>query len=82
MKTLRSSAQRALLNLLRDVRKEAGLTQRQLAARLKTQQATIWKIETGERYIDPMECAAWAKACRVGARDFFNRFADALERKI
>lgn len=81
MKTLRSSAQRALLDLLRDVRKEAGLTQRQLAGRLKTGQATIWKIETGERYVDPMECVVWARACRVNPRDFFDRFVDALERR-
>lgn len=62
-------------------REQAGLTQRELGARLKRPQSYVWKIESGERGIDAVECVAWAKACDVPPREFFNRFLDALERR-
>jgi transcriptional regulator with XRE-family HTH domain len=71
-----------LLDLLRDVRVEAGRSQDELAARLKTSQGTVSKIESGERDINPLECAAWAEACNITARNFFNRLATGLERKV
>ena len=82
MKTLRSSGHRALLTTLIDARRDAGLTQAQLAVRLKRSQSYVGKIEVGERGIDPVECATWARACGITPRVFFNRFSDALERKV
>ncbi len=82
MKTLRSRGHRVLLAVLVDVRREAGLTQRGLAARLKLPQSYVSKIETGERRIDPVECAAWARACGVDPADFFARFVASLGRRV
>jgi transcriptional regulator with XRE-family HTH domain len=69
------------LAVLIDARREAGLTQRDLAARLKRPQSYVWKIENGERGIDPVETVAWARGCRVPPKTLFERFVDALERR-
>jgi transcriptional regulator with XRE-family HTH domain len=82
LKTLRSRGHRVLLAVLVDVRREAGLTQRGLAARLKLPQSYISKIETGERRIDPVECAGWARACGVDPAEFFRRFVADLGRRV
>ena len=80
MKTLRSRGHRALLAVLVEVRGKAGLTQSELAARLRWPQSRVAKIEVGERRIDPVECAAWAKGCRMTSRAFFLLFSGMLER--
>jgi transcriptional regulator with XRE-family HTH domain len=82
LKTLRSRGHRVLLAVLVDVRREAGLTQRGLAARLKLPQSHVSKIETGERRIDPVECATWARACGIDPADFFSRFVTSLGRRV
>lgn len=82
MKTLRSRGHRVLLAVLVEVRQQAGLTQRILAARLKLPQSFVSKIETGERRIDPIECAAWARACNLEPGDFFGRFVAGLGRRL
>ena len=79
--TLRSRGHGALLAVMVEARKKAGYTQRQLGALLKRPQSYVGKIERGERDVNPMECAAWARACGVTPRAFFNRFAAALERR-
>lgn len=81
-KTLRSRGHGLLLGLLVDVRAEAGLNQRQLAERLKLPRSYVSKVESGERRIDPIECADWAIACGIKPQMFFIRFARALERKV
>jgi len=53
-----------MAKLLRQWRLAANLTQRQLAERLKRPHSYVWKTETSERRIDPIEFAAWARACR------------------
>lgn len=50
--------------LLRQMREAAGLTQRDLAAKLRLAQVTIHKCETGDRRLDVGEFCDWAKACR------------------
>jgi transcriptional regulator with XRE-family HTH domain len=42
----------ALTKRLREMRKHAGLTQRELAARMKTLQTVIARLEQGERRLD------------------------------
>lgn len=80
-KTLRSRGHGLLLGLLRDVRAEAELTQRQLAERIKQPRSYVSKVESGERRIDPIECAEWAVGCGLTPQMFFIRFARALERQ-
>jgi transcriptional regulator with XRE-family HTH domain len=55
-------------------RREAGLTQAQLAERLKKPPSFIAKIEIGERRLDVIEFAAIAKALKIDPRTLFDRF--------
>ena len=67
-------ARRLLLELLRNFRLEAGLTQTALASRLRRPQSFVSKIETGERRLDLVELAEYCRALRVPLRDFVRRF--------
>src|SRR5688572_19805179 len=54
-KTIFSAGQERLLKLLKDEREKAGLTQVQLAEKLKVPQSFVSKIESGERRVDLVE---------------------------
>lgn len=68
MKALRSRRHRALCAALVDARKQAGLSQHELALRLKTSQTVIARIEIGERRIDVIEFIDLARALRIDPR--------------
>jgi len=57
------AAYRRLCALLRRMREGAGLTQRQLADQLKIHNSMVHRSEIGDRRIDPVEFAAWCRAC-------------------
>lgn len=57
-KTIHSAAYRGLLGKLRDLREQAGLNQRQLAARLGVPHSWVAKVELGERRLDLLEFLA------------------------
>lgn len=65
VKHLRSPKHRALIAAVVGARKAAGLTQRQLAARLSRSDSFVWKIEAGERRVDVLEFLEIARALRV-----------------
>ena len=48
---------------LRRARVEAGLTQEEVAARLRRPQTWVSKCEVGERRVDFVELEDWASAC-------------------
>jgi len=48
-------------------RKAAGLTQRQLAAKLKRSNSFVWKLEAAERQINVLEFIEIAKVLGVKA---------------
>jgi DNA-binding XRE family transcriptional regulator len=73
-KSLRSRGHKALLAVLVASRREAGLTQRQLATRLGVPASTIGKIEVGERRLDVVEFMAVARALKVEPLVLFERF--------
>jgi ribosome-binding protein aMBF1 (putative translation factor) len=52
---LRSAKHRALIAVIVKARRAAGLTQRQLADKLKRSNSFVWKIEAGERQINTLE---------------------------
>lgn len=54
-------------------RREAGLTQRELAERLKRPHSYVSKIETGERRLDVGEFVEIARALRVDPIALFTR---------
>ena len=69
MKALRSRRHRALCVALAVARKTAGLSQHELALRLKTSQTVIARIEIGERRIDVVEFIDLARALRIDPRE-------------
>lgn len=56
---------RALRRLLREIRKEAALSQTQLAEKLGKGQSYVSKIERGEQFIDVVEFIGWCEACNT-----------------
>jgi transcriptional regulator with XRE-family HTH domain len=69
---------RALPPFLRRLREGAGLTQRELGARLKKPQSWIHNCEIANRRVDVTEFIAWARACEIDPREAFSRIlADA-----
>jgi transcriptional regulator with XRE-family HTH domain len=79
-KTLRSPGHKKLTELLTDLRREADLTQRELADRLEESQSFVSRVETGERVLDTIEAVRWARECGLAVRPFYNRLATALEK--
>jgi transcriptional regulator with XRE-family HTH domain len=57
---------------LRSARQEAGLTQVEAGKRLKKPQAYVSKIERGERGVDAVELAEFAKVYNKDIKYFIN----------
>jgi hypothetical protein len=62
-KAQHTSAYRAVPAVLRQLRAEAGLTQRALAARMNRPQSWVYNCETANRRVDVTEFIAWCRAC-------------------
>lgn len=60
-KTIRSSGHEALREALIAARKAAGMTQAELANKLKCQQSLIARLESGQRRIDVVEMVVLAR---------------------
>lgn len=67
-------AYRRLTGRLREVREAAELTQRELARRLGKPHSFVWKCETGERRIDPIEFIGWCLACGIDPAAVLSEF--------
>jgi transcriptional regulator with XRE-family HTH domain len=65
LKSVHSTEQLAFCELMIAARKRAGLTQQQLAKRLKRPQSFVAKYEGGERRLDVVEFVTIARA--IGA---------------
>lgn len=61
-KTIRSSGHEALCGALIAARKAAGMTQSDLAKKLKCHQSFVARIESGDRRIDVIEMIVLARA--------------------
>ncbi|MBY8821043.1 helix-turn-helix domain-containing protein [Sphingomonas colocasiae] len=59
--------------VLREARKNAGLTQVQLAVALGKPQSFVAKVERGERRIGIVEFIEWANALGIAAVDLFAK---------
>lgn len=66
-KTIRSSGHEALRDALITARKKAGLTQAELAGRLKCHQSFVARVESGERRIDVVELVVLARSLDADA---------------
>jgi len=59
--------------LLRRLREEAGLTQRQIGAILGEPQAWVHNCETGNRRVDVAEFCDWCRACSIPPTNAIRR---------
>ena len=72
-KTLRSPRHEALIALLVKERKKAGLTQADVAKRLRRYQSFVATVEGGQRRIDVVEFLDFADAIGFDPRDAIRR---------
>ncbi|MCT4575728.1 helix-turn-helix transcriptional regulator [Donghicola sp.] len=78
-KTIRTNGQAALCRALVDARKKAGLSQKDLAAKLKHHQSFVARIESGERRIDVVEFIVLARAIGFDAFELLATVEAATE---
>ncbi|MBI5764694.1 MAG: helix-turn-helix domain-containing protein [Planctomycetes bacterium] len=71
-KAQQSWTYRVLPRMLRRLRENAGLTQRELATRVRRTQPWVHKSEIGERRVDITEFLSWCLACKVDPEDVFR----------
>ena len=79
LKSLHSKHNDVFLALLRDSRQAVPLRQADLALRLGHAQATVSKVERGERRLDVIELRAWLSALEVDFLTFMHRLDDGLK---
>jgi transcriptional regulator with XRE-family HTH domain len=73
-KTLYSRRNKQFLIALRNMREGSGMTQVELARKLKITQSQVGKVERGERRLDVVELEIWCKAFGVPLREFVESF--------
>lgn len=72
-KTLRSLRHRAMIGLLVAARERAGLTQRQLATRLRRPHSFVGRMEAGERRVDVVEFIEIARVLGANPKELFEQ---------
>lgn len=72
-KTLRSPRHRALIGILVAARERAGLTQRQLATRLRRPHSFVGRMEAGERRVDVVEFIEIARVLGANPKEMFEQ---------
>jgi transcriptional regulator with XRE-family HTH domain len=77
-KSIHTARYALLLELLAAARRNAGVTQEQLAERLSITQSSVSKVERGERRMDIVELFDWCHA--LGHP--FNEFAAEFEKRV
>ncbi len=75
-KSIYSAEYQRLCAVLRELRREAGLTQVQVAAELDVPQSFVSKYESGERRLDVIELRHVAKALGVPVRVVLERLGE------
>ena len=80
-RSLHSADYQLFLRLLQEARRAAGLTQTQLAERLRSTQSFVSKCERGERRLDIAELRAWCKALKVPFATFASQLDKAAQRQ-
>ncbi len=76
-KAIYTDENRVFLELLREQRERAQLTQAQLAERLKATQSYVSKVERGERRLDLVQLNAYCEALEVPLSEFVGLVARA-----
>jgi transcriptional regulator with XRE-family HTH domain len=79
-KTIFSAPQERLQELLRRTRMDAGLTQGDVAQRLKQPQSFVSKYESGERRLDVIELRQICSVFGISLAKFVERFEKSLNK--
>lgn len=77
-KSIYTAQQERLLTLLRQVRRDAGLRQTELAERLGEHQSFVSKYEIGERRLDLIELRTICEAIGIPLEEFVRRWEESL----
>jgi transcriptional regulator with XRE-family HTH domain len=80
-KSIFSRDYHVLSALLRDLRKEAGVTQVELAQRLGETQSAVSKCERGERRLDLVQLRTWCRAVGIPLSRLVSEFEKCVDRK-
>ncbi len=72
-RTLQSTRHETLRLFLIEKRKKAGLTQADVAAKLKRYQSFVASVETGQRKLDVVQLIAFAEAIGFDPREAIKR---------
>jgi len=72
-KSQHAASYRGVPGLLRQMREDAGLTQRELGKRAGRSQPWVHKSEIGERRVDISEFLEWCVACGEEPVEMFRR---------
>jgi hypothetical protein len=72
-KAQQATRYRLLPKLLRELREDAALTQRELALKLYVTHVFVHKSEVGDRRVDITEFMDWCLACGVEPVEAFKR---------
>jgi ribosome-binding protein aMBF1 (putative translation factor) len=75
-KSQHHASYRNVPRMLREMREEAGLTQRHLASKVRRSQPWVHKSEIGERRVDISEFLIWCVACDVDPEAAFKRLVN------
>ncbi len=70
---------RCLCEVLLEARRQAGLTQTQLAEKLQVPQSTIAKMENGDRGVGVVELPEITQALGLSMVQLVTRFAQAMQ---
>jgi transcriptional regulator with XRE-family HTH domain len=75
-KTLRSRGHQTLIQILIEAREKAGMTQRDLAARIKRPHSFVGRMEGGERRVDVIEFIEIAKVLGADPKELFGKLVE------
>ena len=81
-KSVFTDANSVVVEVLVAARKEAGLRQQDVAARLGKPQSFVSRIEGGQRRVDVLEFYALAKAMKSDPVELFASIAKRLPREV
>lgn len=73
MRSVHTAEYRAFLRLLRRARKDAEMTQADVAKALGMPQSMVSRCESGERRVDVIELRAFAKLYGLEVQDFLPK---------
>ncbi|CAJ0783991.1 helix-turn-helix domain-containing protein [Ralstonia chuxiongensis] len=81
-KSIYAEEYRLFVAALREIRKSAGVTQIELAARLNVKQAFVSKCEGGQRRLDVIEVKNWCAALGVTMSEFIAKLEEVSRRSV